>query len=253
MTILGHLEFDWHEDLFAVVPSCAAFVSGTSGCLVLTGARPLGFLENVLGYCESDACEVDCCPHGPVYQPGGPFCLLLEIEVDHMALLCHDLAFQLSIHPGKAILEELPIADLENVGQESHPDDRFASFWLDPERLRRSRPPNDGEGLWHVDEYRRKVAYVRHEGVWTMIPEREYGPYIAYPEQTYLRFREQARELLVFDGAPLPALVARTASLRTGLLPVGCPHSPGWHVYHNIDSELKDLIALHLSAGVDEE
>jgi hypothetical protein len=250
MSILGHVEFDWHLDEFAVVPSSAVFVSGTSGCLLMAGSRPRGYLQAIREYEES---TVDClsfCVHGPVSQLNGPRALWLEVETNEMEQLCAGLSLELCLYPGKAMLGELPPATLENVGEESYPDERYAKYWLEPRGLRESRPPADGGGLWSVHEYRRKFAYIRQDGTWFRILEREYGPYLAYPRETYIRHRVDSKELLVHNRAPLPILAARTASLHTGFLPEPGTNGSNWHIYQNIDEELAFLISNHLSATV---
>ena len=250
MSVLGHVEFDWHLDEFSVVPSSAVFVSGTSGCLLMTGSRPRGYLEAVKDFEESTIDTLSFCVHGPVFQEDGPYALWIEVETNEMEQLCAGLSVELCIYPGKTMLRELPASTLENVGEDAYPDERYVRCWLEPRGLRVKRPPEDGGGLWSVDEFRRKAAYIRQDGRWHRILEREYGPYLAYPEETYIRHRVRTKELLVHDRAPLPTLVARTASLHTGFLPEPDANGSDWHVYQNVDEELASLIASHLCASV---
>lgn len=250
LSALGHVEFDWVDNRFACAPPTATLTLRASGCLLLTGARPRG-LRNELSRLveEDDTLDVDL--RDPIEQDGGPATWLVEAEMDELERFCTLAALELHVHAGRRLLEALPPASLEAAGEPGRPSGRFPRSWFQPTPpfwLRPERPDGGEEGLWWVEEYRRKAAFVCRDGAWFRIPVREYGPYLAYPEVAFAAYNEPMALLEVEDRAPLPPLIARALTLQSGRLPKKT--RAGKHGYVNVDVELAALVRTKLESGV---
>ena len=250
LSALGHVEFDWVDDRFCCAPPTAVLTLRSSGCLLLTGARRRGLRERLELRWEDEDAGYDIFLRPPREQEHGPATWLVEAEMHELERFCSDCGLEFHVDSGRRIAEALPRATLELVGEEGRPDDRFDRKWLDPE-LRCFRPESttgSDDGLWWVDEHRRDVAFVRREGGWYRIPTREYGPYVAYPKQSFITYHRLLGFLSVDNAAPLPPLLARTATLQSGRLAE--QDGPGRHTYVNIDPGLVELIEDRLDAFV---
>ena len=114
----------------------------------------------------------------------------------------------------------------------------FPRRWLNPKLgLLQANVDAGTDGLWWVEEYRRDVAFVRRQGEWFRITTREYGPYLAYPEQSFITYRSALGTLSVDNQAPLPPLIARAATLQSGRL--AKPDGAARHTYVNIDERAR--------------
>jgi hypothetical protein len=78
---------------------------------------------------------------------------------------------------------------------------------------------------------------------------REYGPYLAHPDATFLRYDTQRRQLSVPQLVPLPPLQARAATLASGRLPRRAAARDGtiW-LYENVSVRLAERIARSLAS-----
>jgi hypothetical protein len=250
LSALGHVEFDWADNRFACAPPTAILTLRSSGCLLLTGARRRGFRARLEALWGEGDYDVDVRP--PVPQERGPETWLVEAEMSEIERFCAAATLELHVDSGRRIAAALPQATLEAVGVEERPDDRFPRKWFDPDPRFRCFRSGDAsgaaDGLWWVEEHRRDVAFVRRDARWWRIPTREYGPYIAYPEQSFIAYRETLGFLTVDTAAPLPPLVARAATLQSGRLPKR--EGQARHIYVNIDPVLVELIERHLDAYV---
>ena len=250
LSALGHVEFDWVGDRFCCAPSTAVLTLRSSGCLLLTGARRRGLRERLKRCWEDEDASYDVFLRPPLEQERGPATWLVEAEIHELERFCGDCELEFHVDSGRRIAEALPRATLELVGEEERPDGRFDRKWLDP-RLRCFCPESttgSDDGLWWIEENRRHVAFVRREGRWYRIPTREYGPYIAYPQQSFVTYHARLGFLSVDNAAPLPPLLARAATLQSGRL--AKQDGPGRHTHVNIDPGLVELIADRLDAYV---
>lgn len=250
LSALGHVEFDWIDNRFACAPSTAVLTLRSSGSLLLTGARRRGSRERLEELWDAGGYDVYVRP--PLAQERGPATWFVEAEMDELERFCADAGVALHIDSGRRIAEALPRATVESVGEEERPADRFPRKWFDPEpRLRCFRPESTSgsdDGLWWVEEHRRNVAYVRRQERWFRIPTREYGPYVAYPKQSFITFHQRLGFLAIDNAAPLPPLLARAATLQSGRL---AKRDGGTrHTYVNIDPALVELIEDRLDAYV---
>jgi hypothetical protein len=250
LSALGHVEFDWLDNRFACAPSTAVLTLRSSGCLLLTGSRRRGLRAYLEELWEEGDYDVDVRP--PVPQLRGPETWLVEAEMAELERFCADGGFELHIDSGRRLAAALPPATLEAIGLEERPDDRFPRKWFDPDpRFRCFRVGDSSgsdDGLWWVEEHRRDVGFVRRDGRWWRIPTREYGPYVAYPDQSFITYHESLGFLTVDNATPLPPLVARSATLQSGRLPKR--EGASRHTYVNIDHLLVELIETHLDAYV---
>jgi hypothetical protein len=246
LSALGHLEFDWVGDRFATAPPTAALALHSSGCLLLTGARRREARERLVGLYEHGDYDIDLRPAVP--QENGPETWLIESELDELEHFCVDAGLALEIDSGRRIAAAVPRASLALCAEEGRPDPRFPRKWVDP-KLGGSTPNVSAstDGLWWVEEYRRDVAFIRREGTWFRVPTREYGPYLAYSEHSFITYNVATASLTVDDEAPLPPLLARAATLQSGRLP---QPNGGRHTYANIDEELAELVQDKLDAFV---
>lgn len=244
---LGHVEFDWIDDRFATAPPTAVLTRRSSGCLLLTGARRRGLRGKLETLYEEGEFDIDLRP--PVPQERGPETWLVEAEVEDMQRFCEAAGFRFEIDSGRRMLEALPAASLEACGEEARPDPRFPRRWLNPNRgLLQANIEAGTDGLWWVEEYRREVAFVRRRGEWFRINTREYGPYLAYPERSFITYRGQLAVLSVDNQAPLPPLIARAVTLQSGRL--AKKDGAARHAYVNIDDHLVELVQTKLDAYV---
>ena len=250
LAALGHVEFDWIDDRFACAPPTAVLTLRSSGCLLLTGARRRGFRQQLEQVWEDGEHDVYMRP--PVPQERGPETWLIEAEMAELEMFCADGGLELHVDSGRRIAEAMPRATLADVGVAERPDDRFPRKWFDPDpRLRCFRPESatgSDDGLWWVEEHRRNVAFVRRDGQWWRIPNREYGPYVAYPEQSFITYYKDLGFLSIDNSAPLPPLLARAATLQSGRL--AKREGQTRHSYVNVDPVLVELIEDRLDAYV---
>jgi hypothetical protein len=244
---LGHVEFDWLGDRFAVAPPTAVLTLHSSGCLLLTGARRRGQRVNLEALYEEQGFDIDLRP--AVAQERGPETWLVEAEVEEMQLFCEATGFRFEVDSGRRMLQALPAASLEACGEEGRPDPRFPRRWLNPKLgLLQANIDAGTDGLWWVQEYRRDVAFVRRQSEWFRITTREYGPYLAYPKQSFIIFRSALGTLSVDNQAPLPPLIARAVTLQSGRL--AKPDGVARHTYINVDEALAELVQEKLDAFV---
>jgi hypothetical protein len=247
LAALGHVEFDWIGNRFAAAPPAAVFTFHSSGCLLLTGARRRGARERLEALNEEDDFGIDLRP--PVQQEKGPETWLVEADLDEMEHFCSAAGFALEIDSGRRMLDALPASSLEACAEESRPDQKFVRQWLNPKiGIFQTNVDASTDGLWWVKEDRRHVAFIRRRGDWYRVTTREYGPYLAYPDRSFITYNSVVSTLSVDNQAPLPPLVARAATLQSGRL--AKPDGPSRHAYVNIDPELAELIQTKLDAYV---
>jgi hypothetical protein len=252
MGALGHVEIDWSTNRFSCAPPTAAYLHGSSGCLFLTGARPRGFLD-ALRQLEAKREDLGFYVHEPISQRRGPQTILVEIELDDAAAVCDAADLRWAFDPAGYIARALPKANLDDLASRElqPPRDDIPRQRFDPQlmRYRRERADDPLHGLWSYEGYRRAEAWLHDGASWWYVPTREYAPYLACPQSTFLRYRETLRQLLVSDSAPLPPLHARAATLASGRLPqrAGAKGSPAW-CYENVSPELATCIAQSLGA-----
>ena len=247
LAALGHIEFDWIDNRFGVAPPAAVLTLHSSGCLLLTGARRRGLRSRLEALYEDGDYSVDL--RAPVAQRNGPETWLVEADLDEMGRFCGDAGFALEIDSGHRMLDALPVASLASCGEEERPDPRFPRSWHNP-RIGQLQTNVDTstDGLWWVEEYRHHVAFVRSDGDWFRLNTREYGPYLAYPERSFITYKSALAELSVDNQAPLPPLIARAATLQSGRLAKA--DGPSRHSYVNIDEQLAETIQEKLDAFV---
>lgn len=250
LSALGHVEFDWIDDRFACAPPTAVLTLRSSGCLLLTGSRARGMWEQLDELWKANDYNVYIRP--PVPQDRGPETWLVEAEVGELEQFCAGAGLELHVDSGRRIAEALPPATLESVGLEERPDDRFPRTWFDADRryrcFRTESTTGNDDGLWWVEEHRRNVAFVRRDSNWWRIPSREYGPYLAYPQESFITYQQGLGFLTIDNSAPLPPLLARAATLQSGRLAKRDGRTG--HTYVNIDPVLVELIENRLDAYV---
>jgi hypothetical protein len=250
LSALGHVEFDWTDNRFSCAPASAVLTLHSSGCVVVTGARPRGLrgrLEEL--YADEDATyDVDL--REPVPQARGPETWLVEAAMEDVAAFCEAAELKFELDSGRRIASALPVATLETVAYAERPDGRFPRKRFDP-RLRTLRPESTdaADGLWWVEEFRRDVAFIRHAVEWYRVPTREYGPYLAYPDTSFISYSAKLEFMTVDNEAPLPPLVARALTLQSGRLPLA--EGATRHTYVNIDDELAELVQEKLATPID--
>lgn len=255
LAALGHVEFDWSANRFSCPAPSAAYLHRSSGCLLLTGARPRGLIDK-LRKLEAERDDLGFCLHGPYPQRYGPDTILIEVDLDDAAALCDAAELVWAFDPADRITETLPQATLDTVAireswppREDVPRQRF-----NPDTMRFETERGDGSlwGLWFYDGYRRSDAWLFDGSSWWMFPTREYAMYLAHPTTTFLRYRRTACQLLVPLIAPLPPLQVRAATLASGRLPLRAvskgPHSWG---YENISLDLGERIARSLGTALE--
>jgi hypothetical protein len=244
LSALGHVEFDWIADRFACAPTSAVLIPRSSGCVIITGARPRGLGERLAQLCNDDDQTFDAAFHPAAGQNRGPETWMIEIEMDDLDEFAKVAELNFEIDAGRQILAAILPVRLATAAEPDRPDARFPRQWLEPETLTpKANAEASEEGLWWVEEHRREIAFVRHAAEWYRVPTREHGPYLGYPDSSYMSYdlKPQTRALRVFNRAPLPPLLARAATLQSGRLPVadGRDH----HTYFNIDQDLVERIS----------
>ena len=251
LAALGHVEMDWSANRFCCPPPTAAFLHRSSGCVLLTGARPRGLLDR-LAELEAELEDLDFAVHEPCAQRHGPRTVLIEVELDDAQRFCDAAELVWVFDPAGRISQELPVATLEELASREDwpPRDDVPRVRFNPQTLsyRPDRGPGSERGLWRYDGYRRAEAWFNDGQYWWRVPTREYAPYLAHPDVTFLRYRETARQLIVPGAVPLPPLQARATTLASGRLPLrsGVAGPPSWG-YENISAELAGAVAASLA------
>ncbi len=247
LAALGHVEVDWIADHFAAAPPAAVLTLHSSGCLLLTGSRRRELRARLEELDATDDYGVVLNP--PVPQDGGPETWLIEADVDEIQRFAADAGFVFEVDSGRRMLEALPQSSLRACGEEGRPDPRFPRKWLDARHgLFQSNTDPSTDGLWWIEEYRRDVAFIRHRGEWFRLNTREYGPYLAYPDRSFITYKSGIGVLSVDNQAPLPPLIARAATLQSGRLAKA--DGSVRHAYVNIDESLAELVQEKLDAFV---
>jgi len=252
---LGHVEVDWSKNRFSCPPPTAAYLPRSSGCVVVTGARPRGFLPR-LRELEAERDDLGFCLHGPYPQRHGPDTLLIEVDLDDAPALCEAAGLVWTFDPADRIAQTLPIATFQTVAiQESWPprdDVPRQRFNAEKMRFETERGEGSQRGLWFYDGYRRAEAWLFDGASWWMFPTREYAMYLAHPQVTFLRYRRTACQLLVPLLSALPPLQARAATLASGRLPLpAVSKGPRSLAYENVSLELAQRVAASLGTPLE--
>jgi hypothetical protein len=249
LAALGHVEADWTTDRFSCPPPTAAFLHRSSGSLLLTGARPRGLLDR-LDTLAGEHEELDFFVHDPVLQRRGPKTVLIEVELDDIEDLCRAASLEYVFDPAWRIAERLGAATLDRVAHREAwpPRDEIPRRRFDPRTFRFWPSANSDErGLWWYDGYRREEAWIRDGATWWQVPTREYGPYLAHPDVTFLGYSRERQQLTVPELVPLPPLQARAATLGSGRVPRRAAARYGnAMLYENIPPELAMRISTSL-------
>jgi hypothetical protein len=170
---LGHVEMDWTANHFACPPPTAAFLHRSSGCVLVTGARPRGFLDRLYAL-EDELADVDFAIHDPTPQRDGPQTVLIEVELDDIDELCVAAGLEWVFDPADRITQALPLASLEALASREDwpPRDDVPRRRFDPASMTyRVDPARDGEyGLWLYDGYRRAQAWFFDAAQWWHVP-----------------------------------------------------------------------------------
>lgn len=249
LAALGHVEVDWTADRFACPPPTAAFLHRSSGSVLLTGARQRGLLDR-LDAAASEHEELDFFVHEHIPQSRGPKTVLIEVKLDDIDELCEALDLEFVFDPASRIAERLGVAALDRVAHREDwpPRDEIPRRVFNPQTLRFTPGNGDTHGLWWYEGYRRQEAWIRTPGQWWQVPTREYAPYLAHPEVTFLGYSRVRQQLTVPELVPLPPLQARAATLASGRLPRRAATPRGTvALYENIPPELADRISTSLS------
>ena len=257
LSALGHVEFDWVSNRFAVAPPTLSYLRGAGGAFLISGARPKDFLASLEPHVE----EAGAALHPPVPQGEGPDTLLIQADLEEAAHLADEAGCALVQDAAFHVAKRLPRLAFHEIAERAEPDERFPRRRLDP-TWGFQRPPSKGDrprgarnAVWWVEERRRETAYVVDaEKVWWRVPIREYAPFLAHPGITSFEYDSVARDLRILASMPLPPLQARAATLATGLLPrpddVFGQGAAGRRAltYRNVGTELKELILRSLDA-----
>jgi hypothetical protein len=251
---LGHVEIDWRTDRFCCPAPTAAFLHRSSGSVLLTGARPRGLVDRLTELGDA-LLDLDFVVHDARPQARGPDTILIEIDLGDAEAFCAAADLAWTFDPAGRIAAALAVASLRTVAMREPwpPRDDLPRRRFDPVRGRFVADGGRGDhGLWHYDGYRRAEAWFFDGECWWHMPIREYGPYLAHPDVALLRYRREARQLLVFVEAPLPPLHARAVTLASGRLPArtAVAGPPAW-AYENVTENLAGRIADSLSAQLE--
>ncbi|MDA0169817.1 hypothetical protein OJ998_12040 [Solirubrobacter taibaiensis] len=250
LSSLGHVEFDWLADRFAMAPTAAVWLARSGGLVFVTGWRPRGLYESISAALNEG--DYDVFLHDPVGGQSGPSTWYLQGQPRDIVRLCEDLEIPLTVDGSAAIADKLVPLTLEAVAVRDEPSDRHPRRYFHP--VHGPRPdPRDGreKRLWWYDETRRSTAWLRNEEGWWRIPTREYGPYLAHSKD-WLAWAGFTMRLIVPWHAPLPPLHARAAALASGRAPIAANDGP-WGpstAYLNVDNETARTIAESLRGSL---
>lgn len=260
LSALGHLEFDWVGNHFACAPPTAILTLHSSGCVLVTGARRRGMRQRLEQLWADTRASFDAYLHAALPQDEGPETWLIEAELADIERFCDAGQLDFRVDSGRRIAAAMPAATLDAVAEQERPDGRFPRKWFDPRLSRgaedirgafRSESIGSGDGLWWIEklDFRRDVAFVRRDGEWYRVPTREYGPYLAYPDTSFISYSAKLEFMTVDNAAPLPPLIARALTLQSGRLPF--PRGASRHTYVNVDGELAELVQEKLDTPID--
>jgi hypothetical protein len=252
LAALGHVEVDWTSDRFSCPPPTAAFLHRASGCVLLTGARPRGFLDTLNRLSELD--DSSFFMHDPRSQTDGPCTLLIEVELEDAQELCAQAGLEWVFDPAWRVAEQLPTASLQSAAHRElfPPREDTPRRKFNPSSLRFDRDGHS-RGLWFYDGYRRQEAWLCDADGWWMFPTREYAPYLAHPDVKFLTHHYNSCRLQVPSITPLPPLQARSATLASGRLPREQRDGQGRvRIYENLSLKLALRIAQSLGTELEE-
>jgi hypothetical protein len=278
LVLLGHIECDYERQQVGVAAAGLVSLPAANGLSLLTGSRPRRLLERL----EDEGDELGAVANASLSWevhtrtqldanglPGGPTSVFLEWDRAAASMVTAGLdALGVQVCDSTAVhlLGRLPSLDesLSDSLPLSMPPSRSFLFrhnpaYQDPKWIERDRDWSSGlyryklargdqfvwlsrhdQKLWPVD---------RQDGFW--LDERDHG------RTGHLKHHSVRRVLFVPRHATLPALIARSLVLRTGLLPTLVQPQPmdgmraGEHfAYANVDEATADFAAVLLGQTV---
>jgi hypothetical protein len=206
---------------------------------------------------EAQLEDLDFVIHESCPQRRGPQTVLIEVELVDAEELCHIAELTWVFDPANRIAQTLPEATLQALASREDwpPRDDVPRRRFAPESMTYGPDRGGGSerGLWSYDGYRRDEAWLFDGEHWWYLPTREYAPYLAHPDATFLRYPQAARQLLVPATVPLPPLQARAATLASGRLPLRASVAgPASWAYVNVSPELAHRIAASLATPLEQ-
>lgn len=255
---LGHVEFDWRAGRFATAPAVLTTIPGVPSRLLLCGARPTGYLDQLRVTADEHEFNVVVAEE-PSHQFGhGPATVLIDADPADGQPLATASRITWAPAARRQLLSLLPTITAETVGETEEPDTRFPHAPVDPHTLqvRWDWEWDDGrDGLWRYRTFTDpRAAYLRRNGVSLRLAAVEYGPYVlerpadSDPPVRYL----PARQVLAVDGAaPLPDLHARAACLCSGRMPLRQHFAADVYEDHYVNVDAHTAAQIMTSLGME--
>jgi hypothetical protein len=227
LSVLGHVEVSWRAPRFACAPATLTTIPGMPGRLLLCGQRPLGQADKLRSAAAEGGLDVDLNGDGAHQFGLGPATLTLEADPSDAAEFAERCGLRFAPQAAEALARVLAPLSLAGFVEPASPDQRFPHCPLDPDTLEPRWDAAGGgyeDGLWSWESFNGlRLTYLRRDGEWFLVPQREYGPYLVErPAEApkLVRYDSANRLLYVNSRAPLPELHGRAACLCSGRLPL---------------------------------
>lgn len=278
LVVLGHIERDYERQQVGVAAAGLVSLPAANGLSVLTGSRPRRLLERLEDEDDRDDSVANASGAWVVHArmqldtaglPGGPTSVFLEWDrADSLKVTSalKALGVRLTDTTAKRLLNLLPSLDESLSGSVflSMPPSKSFLFrhnppygepkWIEPQHnwgsgLYRYRLARGDQFVWQSQNGQNLRTVDRYTGFW--LDERDHG------RTRHLKHHSVRRVLFVPRHAVLPALLARSLVLRTGLLPALVPPQPmegmraeEHFAYENVDEATADLAAALLGQTI---
>jgi hypothetical protein len=269
---LAQVEIDWSARRFAACPPVLCQLPHHPHLALVSGAQTTDLIER-LGQAASElGLEADLLFMSQ--ERRGPDGVVVEAHPEDLARLAAHLQLPLIGRVAETIAAWLEGIDSSLLPIPALPDPRHPAtpVWPGtgvPRQGQAGREDEGGpsnDGIWIIAEHGRvPVTWIRREGAWLRVSEREWAPYLAWEpgQEPLCAYDSQALILRTLAGAPLPPLASRAAVMCSGRLPrwrfdrerlEPPPEQVGpAELYANVPPEVARAILRHLGQPLPEE
>jgi hypothetical protein len=265
LSTLGHVEVDAVRDRWAVTPSAFTVISNSGANALLVGARPKWLMARLADLDNDQDADVQALashiyPNPPIPQKRAPSARYFTLSCDEdMAALCARLKIRFEHRVAERLASALPNFDSYLAyGQVDHPPHGFRPRRLNVDTLKWEETDDDGSpGAYEYEGHGRR--YIFNDGTRLVQGDRGVVEYaeLRRARRWVIYHSTTDDSMFVPARAPLPLLYARTAVLRTGLLPLFTTEPIGgvdpqlgpMLRYHNVPRWLSTTISRALGQG----
>lgn len=261
---LGHCEYDYENRRLIACPPALVLQSGYGlPQAILTGSRTPAMIDQLRHFSDRNRARLVLKEIPQPYHPVLPAAITLKgITREDLAGAANHLGIEYALeHPAPAVMLDFS-RNIQQVYGGLMFDKTAGLNW--PERVfstaslafRTTNEQHAGDGLV---EYTNRVTRRKVHWLWSggraAAVERDWGRYIALHLQgaNILLYNPKKFQLAVPSSVPLPALLARAATLKSGLVPVEKRFlQTRYLLYSSIDPNFASLFAQKLGQSLKE-